>query len=345
VTRNPSSEPSSFVVPGAPESQRRSFVLDPEVTRVAYPPGGPTATDRLLHGAIDLHHHGYPELNLGTLGRMDDVHEFQISRAMGMAAVVLKSHMWPTVGRAYLLNQMLPGIDIIPSITLNTIVGGFSPIAVESAALQGARVLFMPTWSAANDIEKGGFSSLVGQYIPTAGRLPLERALRALGPNGKVLPEVVECLAVAAEHGMLLCTAHISPTESLAVAAAARDLGIEGIVFSHPDSRSVGANPEHIRDMAQLGACCEFCVIGMMPAYQRTSVKSILDTVADISASRVIITTDYFGEWFPPGAEMMRLAIGTLLSAGLSEEQVGHMVKTTPEKLLAQSKARLKVSQ
>lgn len=90
--------------------------------------------------------------------------------------------------------------------------------------------------------------------------------------------------------------------------------------------------------MAQLGACCEFCVIGMMPAYQRTSIKSILDTVADVSASRVIITTDFFGEWFPPGAESMRLAIGTLLASGLSEEQVSQMVKGNPERLLDQSR-------
>jgi Family of unknown function (DUF6282) len=344
VKRGTPSDEGLVVSSAAPAGHPHSLATDPDVITSAYPPGGPTATDRLLRGAIDLHHHGYPEMSLSVLGRMDDFHEFQLSRSMGLAAVVLKSHMWPTVGRAYLLNQMLPGIDIIPSITLNTIVGGFSPLAVECAALQGARVLFMPTWSAANDIENGGFSNLVGQYVPSAGKLPRELALRAVGPNGKVLPEVKECLAVAAEHGMLLCTAHISPTESLAVTAAARDVGIEGIVFSHPDSRSVGATPEHIRDMAELGACCEFCIIGMMPAYQRTSVKSILDTVAAVSASRVIITTDYFGEWFPPGAEMMRLAIGTLLAAGLSEEEIRQMVKTNPERLLAQSEVRRNVS-
>ncbi len=305
-----------------------------------YPPGGATVTDRLLAGATDLHHHGYPELNLDVISRMEDADEFRTSRAAGMAGVVLKSHMWPTVGRAYLLSQMVPGIEIIPSITLNTIAGGFSPAAIESAALQGARVVFMPTWSAANDIEKRGFSSIVGRYVPRLTGLSVEQGLRVTGPNGKVVPEVLECLSVIAEHGMLLCTAHISPTESLALARAARDRGIEEIVFSHPDSQSVGGSREQIRDMAQLGAYCEFCILGMLPAFQRTSVKSILDTLADVSAERVVITTDYFSEWFPPGAEMMRLAIGTLLTSGVSENDLAQIFKRNPDRLLAKSRER-----
>jgi hypothetical protein len=305
-----------------------------------YPPGGPTLADRLLVGAIDLHHHGYPEMSLATLSRADDADEFRMSRAAGMAAVVLKSHMWPTVGRAYLLSQMAPGIEIIPSITLNTVAGGFNPAAVESAALQGARVMFMPTWSAANDIERGGFSSVIGQYIPRLTRQTIGSGLRAIGPSGKVLPEVLECLSVAAEHGMLLCTAHISPVESIALAQAARDAGIDEIVFSHPHAKSVGATPEHIRDMAQLGACCEFCIISMLPAYGGTSIKTVLDVLAELPPERVVITTDHFYEFYPPGAEMMRMIIGSLLHAGVSEKDVAQIFRGNPQRLLAKSRAR-----
>jgi hypothetical protein len=143
---------------------------------------GTAVLDHLLEGAIDLHHHGYPEISFDVRTRLEDVEEFEHSRRAGMAAVVLKSHMWPTVGRAYLLSRAVPGIDIIPSITLNSVVGGFSPIAVESAALQGARVLFMPTWSARNDLERSGFSRLMRRYVPSVGAIAPEAGLHGPRP-------------------------------------------------------------------------------------------------------------------------------------------------------------------
>lgn len=100
--------------------------------RSSYPPGGPLPADQLLQGAIDLHHHGYPEFTFRCQARLEDATEFELCRHAGMAGIVLKSHMWPTVGRAYLLRTIVPGIEIIPSITLNTVVGGFNPAAVES---------------------------------------------------------------------------------------------------------------------------------------------------------------------------------------------------------------------
>jgi Family of unknown function (DUF6282) len=295
--------------------------------------------DQILQGAIDLHHHGYPEITFDVRTRHEDVEEYRHARDAGMAGIVLKSHMWPTVGRAYLLQAAVPGIEVIPSLTMNTIAGGFNPISVESAARQGARVLFMPTWSAANDLERsGGFSSHLAKYLAQAGKMKSEAGLRVAGPDGKVLPEVRECLAVAGQYGMLVCTAHISPTESIALADCAKNYGIDEVVFSHPDSESVGATREQIRDMAQLGAIAEFCVMGALPAFQHLGAGKMLDILGDVGAGKAIITTDYFFDWFPPGAEAMRLMIGTCLQAGISAADVTKMVRTNPERLLARSR-------
>jgi uncharacterized protein DUF6282 len=56
--------------------------------------------DQILQGAIDLHHHGYPEITFDVRTRHEDVEEYRHARDAGMAGIVLKSHMWPTVGRA-----------------------------------------------------------------------------------------------------------------------------------------------------------------------------------------------------------------------------------------------------
>ena len=133
-----------------------------------FPPGGPTVVDRLVEGSIDLHHHGYPEISFDCKTRMEDVDEISIARQAGMAGLVLKSHMFPTMGRAYHLKNLVPDINIYSSITLNHSVGGLNPLAIESAAKQGAKVLFMPTWSAENDIERGGISHYLRTFIDRA---------------------------------------------------------------------------------------------------------------------------------------------------------------------------------
>ncbi len=298
------------------------------------PPGGPTLADTLLQGAIDFHHHGFPELSFEAKTRFEDVDALALARAAGMAGIVLKSHMWPTVGRAYLLARLVPGIEVIPSLTLNFAVGGFNPMAVESAARQGARVVFMPTWSSRHDMERGGMSQYLKGFLDLAHDLTPERGLRAIDAAGRVLPEVKECLAVAAQFGMAICTGHMSPAESLAVAQAARDAGIDRLVFSHPDSHSVGATREQVRDMAALGALYEICTLGMLPAFQRLHPKGALEIVGEIGARSCLLTTDYFFEWSPPAPEHLRMVIGTFLTLGLAPNDVRTMVRDNPMRLL-----------
>jgi hypothetical protein len=298
------------------------------------PPGGATLADKMVEGAIDFHHHGYPELSFEAKTRLEDVEELKLCRAAGMTGIVLKSHMWPTVGRAYHLKQLVPGIDVIPSITLNHAVGGFNPLVLESAARQGARVVFMPTWSAAHDMERGGMSKYLRGFLDRAAALEPERGLRVTGPDGNVAPEVAECLAVAAQFGMAVCTGHISPRESIALADRAKDYGIDALVFSHPDSHSVGASREEILEMVQLGAFCEFCALGTLPAFQRISPRQVMDIIAEISADRSVLTTDYFFEWSPPAPETLRMLIGTFLQMGMAPADVAKMVRENPRRLL-----------
>jgi len=126
-----------------------------------------SSADRLLEGAIDLHCHGYPEICFEVKMRAEDLEAAQLAAQAKMKGFVLKSHMWPTVGRAYQLRNQLKGVEVWPSMTLNTSAGGFSPWTVESALKQGAKVIWMPTWSAKNDIQRGGFSHLMKGWLTT----------------------------------------------------------------------------------------------------------------------------------------------------------------------------------
>ncbi len=295
--------------------------------------------ERLLKGGIDIHHHGYPEISFDAKTRGEDVDELRLARDAGMAAIVLKSHMFPTMGRAYHLNRLVPEIDVIPSITLNPVVGGFSPIAVESSARQGAKMMFMPTWGAAHDRERNGFSRHLAEFIRSAEGLTEQPGMRVIDERGKVKPEVRECLAVAAEFGMGVATAHISPRESLALAEAAKDYGIESVFFQHPDSNSVNATRDEIRDLVALGAVCEICALGLLPPFQRITVAEIAEIVDEIGAQNAVLTTDYFFDWASPAPETLRMVIGIFLSVGIPEDDIRMMIRDVPARLLGRAPA------
>jgi hypothetical protein len=290
--------------------------------------------DDLVHGAIDLHVHGYPEIADDVKTRHDDVELVRNACAAGMRGLVLKSHQWPTVGRAYHLRKTVPGFDVYSSITLNTTSGGFSPVSVESAARQGARVVFMPTWSAANDLRRGGFSSYMRSYLCSVSHMTPEEGLSVLDSTGRLRREVAEILQLAKQYRLVIATGHISPQESVVLADEVRREAVGPVIFSHPDSRSVGGTLEDAKRLASMGAFIEVCALGMMPAFQRVKPQEALAMVREIGASRCILTTDFFFEWAPPAAEMLRMTIGTFQALGLGDDDIRLMVKTNPEKIL-----------
>lgn len=290
--------------------------------------------DELLKGAIDLHVHGYPEVAFDVKTRVEDFEIARLAQESGMGGFVLKSHVWPTVGKVYYLKKKFPELHIISSITLNITAGGFSPIAVESAARQGAKIIFMPTWSAANDLRQGGFSTYMKKYLKTTKTLDPSNGLTLTNENGKLRSEVREIIALAKEYKLAIATGHISPEESFLVVDEANGLGGIPVIFSHPDSKSVGGTSDDIKHVIEKGAYVEICALGMMPAFQRVVPGEVCRLINEFGADKFILTTDFFFDWAPPPPEMLRMIIGTLLINGLNPDDIRKMVATNPMKIL-----------
>ena len=142
-----------------------------------------TLADELLTGAIDMHCHCYPEFSLKAMKRMEDDEWAALAARAGMRGAVLKSHFWPTMTNVYYLRKQLPeGFRLFGSITLNVNCGGLEPYAVEAAASLGAKVVWMPTWSAENDLQRKRVSKLLEKL------LPLLRARPYRGLKGSWMP-------------------------------------------------------------------------------------------------------------------------------------------------------------
>ncbi len=291
--------------------------------------------DELVVGTIDLHCHVYPEMTLEHEARQDDIELIEGAVRARMGGVLLKSHFWPTVARVYYLKKRFPEIQIFSSITLNRVSGGVDPLVVESAALQGASAVFFPTWQAANDLERGGFSRLVRERLPRAAND--RRPGVTIIDNGRLATEAREVLDVAKSFDLLLCTGHLSPKESLTLIETARQRGVQ-VLFSHPSAHVVGASAEEMRQAAEMGAYVEFTALYGLSLRYHLPPRESVKVIQSIGAEHCILTTDHFNAWVPPMPEMMRLGIGQLAECGVPIADLRRMTVDNPRRLLGLDK-------
>jgi hypothetical protein len=290
--------------------------------------------DDLLRGAVDMHFHGYPEISLDAPHRYRDEESAQLMMKAGMRGFVLKSHFWPTMAPVDALRSIVPGLEIFASITLNPCVGGFQPWVLEAAVKQGARVVFLPTWSARNDLQRNGVIHLLRKYLPSLEGFTENEGITLIDERGELVPEVRRLLSGIHAYDLALFTGHVSIRESLALAREAGRIGFQKLVLDHPDSRSVGAAFEEIVEFARLGGYVEICALGLMPLFQRIAPQDFKKIIRAVGAHRCILTSDSFFEWAPSGPEMLRMLIAALLEVGVREEEIILMNQVNPKRLL-----------
>ncbi len=83
--------------------------------------------------------------------KIDDISLARKFAELGMDGFVLKSHYGSTAERAAVVRAAVPGINALGAIALNRAVGGINPLAVEIAAREGARTVWLPTVDSVNE--------------------------------------------------------------------------------------------------------------------------------------------------------------------------------------------------
>jgi hypothetical protein len=300
--------------------------VDPRPTRTVY--------DEMLVGGIDLHCHVDLEFSRTMFRKALPEWEW-LDRAerAGMRAVLLKSHLWPSVTAAAHLEQLWSGsVHVATSVTLNPMAGGVDPWAVEAAAAMGAKAVFMPTWGARSDREHGGFHKRLAESFQHFDPARLS-TLSIVDDSGALIEPAHEVLRLALERNLMVSTGHISWQESLALAREANRLGFERLVLAHPLSGSVDAPHDAVREITRLGAYAEFCWPTVSPG--RRNPAEVVALVREIGAQRTVLTSDYFGGSGPSPSDLLRMLAGALYDAGLTLEEIRTAVSTNPAALLS----------
>ncbi|MFC1937856.1 DUF6282 family protein [Chloroflexota bacterium] len=282
--------------------------------------------DRLMSGSIDMHVHFTPDSL--AVRRQDALRLAQSARDAGMRAVVLKSREFNTVPVAMLASELVPEVSVIGSITLDNEVGGLNPVAVMAAARMGARVVWMPTLTAANS--KAKWESVNRQKLSGAGQSVFDA-------SGKLRPEVKEIVQIVKEYDICLSSGHLSPRETFALVEEAQKAGVARMVITHALQGGLieeALTPDDVKQLAQSGAYIEHSLWGVMPTIGTTDLKKVVDSIKDTGAERCIMTSDFGQDLHPPAPEGLRLFIATMLRNGIDEKEIELMVKTNPARLV-----------
>jgi len=296
----------------------------------------PSARAReLVRGAFDMHIHIAPDV---VPRRVDDLTLARRFQEVGLDGFVLKSHYTSTAERASVVRAAVPDVMAMGSITLNRSVGGMNALAVEIAALEGARVVWLPTVDAVNETA-GRTQPKPGDKVPVWAAVQYglrERgieiqAVPVVDDSGAVLPETRDVLATVAAHGLVLGTGHLSRDEIFAVVDAAHEAGVAQIVVTHPEFPSQNLSAEDQDALAAKGALLERCFT--TPHTGKVSWERWLENIRATGPGNSVLATDLGQVDNPPVEDGIALLADRLLAVGFSEEDVYVMAVTNTRRL------------
>ncbi|RJR52528.1 MAG: hypothetical protein C4576_02535 [Desulfobacteraceae bacterium] len=286
--------------------------------------------EKVLEGAYDLHVHAAPDV----VPRHQALPELaKAASSMRMAGILIKDHTTSTVGRCFTFNRVWDkGFRFLSSLALNPPVGGLNPVAVESALREGAGVIYLPTYGAANHITRWGAGKPPTAFpLPGPGYTGITLYDERKGLRGECEP----ILRLIAGRDAVMATGHISPEESLSLLRLAAGCGVRRMMLTHASESVISMSPEQQKEAAALGAFLEhsfFAVTGSCP--NPVSLEVIRDQIRFTGVEKVILTSDFGQTANKPPVEGFCYYLEKMMGLGFSAEELRVMICDNPRKLL-----------
>ncbi len=275
--------------------------------------------NELLKGVYDLHVHTAPDV---VPRKCSDIELAARMQAAGMAGGAIKSHYLDTAGRAAVLREMFPGLNIAGGITLNRSAGGNNPYAAEKSAQAGGRMLWFAT------LEARAYQRFRQKNNPS---IDYSQYLTVLDENDRLLPAVLDVLDVAAQYHLAVGTGHLSAFEGMILVREGQRRGCR-MVLTHCDNPANYYTIEQQAEAARLGATVEHSYLTTL--WGRTSAQEIADMVRAAGCENVILTTDFGQAGSPYFDEGMEMSVRTMQEQGFSDEEIDQMVRKNPARLI-----------
>lgn len=282
----------------------------------------------LVAGGYDLHVHVSPDV---PARRIDDVSLARRFAELGLAGFALKSHYTSTAERAQVVSGLVPGVRVLGTLTLNRAVGGMNPVAVEIAAREGARIVWLPTFDSAAETA-GRVEPQPGRHVPIWAKLQHELREQGIGVEpvevtdgaGAVLPETQLVLESVARHGLVLATGHLGRDDAFAVADAAFAAGVETVVVTHPEFPSQDFSIADQQALVGRGCLIERCL--STPLSGKTTWEHVFEGVRAVGLEHNFFSSDFGNPDYPAVEDGLAMWAQKLLEDGFAEDEIREMI-------------------
>jgi hypothetical protein len=288
----------------------------------------------LLVGAVDLHCHSGPSVMPRDLNHIEAMQE---AAAAGFRAMLIKDHYYSATPITEMLNQAYGHLKVtlFSGVPLNNSVGGFNKHAVDHGIALGAKLVWLPTFSAKNHIDsrygvKAGFPHTTRKMIPFDPLTPLDA-------DGKVKDEVKEVLDLIAQYDVILAGGHCHISEILPVFEEARARGVKRLLVNHP-SFIVDASHDDIRRLVGMGAYIEHSLCMFIPVARRKRdpfpPENLDALIRAGTVDRTILASDLGQRGADHPVQGFRNVIRICMQLGYSDDDIRKMVSRNALELL-----------
>jgi hypothetical protein len=251
-----------------------------------------------LKGFMDTHLHTAPD-NQPRL--ITDLEAAEAALKEKMRAIVLKSHVEPTSGRAAIA-QIATGMKVLGGVCLNRSVGGLKVAAVKTAATQGGKIIWLPTKDRMEFDFKKDWESLESIFT------------------------------MIAENDLILATGHLRVGDIFQVLDLARSSQIENIIVNHPLTRVVGASLDEQKEMSRK-AFLEHCYVACLPRHDHLNPETIAQAINEIGSRKTILATDLGQKHNMHPTDGFKLFINTIMEYGVSWKDIKKMCIRNPYRI------------
>ncbi|MEM2455377.1 MAG: DUF6282 family protein [Candidatus Bathyarchaeia archaeon] len=278
----------------------------------------PGIEDELFKDAIDVHPHVYPDFTT----RSDDIISYAIEASkLGMRAICLKDHWFPSMTLAWAVEQHLKylvskgelprAVRVFGDITLNWQI---NPEMVKHALrYPNIKMIRMPSLNARGP------------------RKMNPKGLTIFNERDEIIPEVKEILELSVQAKVGVCSGHLSSEENIALARLAKDCGAR-LILNHPLWMSLDELKECAKEGAYIGAYVHMFLPDIYgPGKDPLTTLSV---IRQVGPEHVIIASDSSQLLNPKPIEGLRLMLRAMLGFHFTKEEIEIMFKRNPAKLL-----------
>jgi hypothetical protein len=204
-------------------------------------------------------------------------------------------------------------------------------LAVEIAAREGARIVWMPTVDSPAETA-GRTEPKPGDKVPQWARLQHElrglglglEPVHVTGEDGQLLPDTRDVLRAIARHRLILATAHLARDDAFAVVDGALEEGVEHIVVTHPEFPCQNFSIDDQVALAERGCLLERCL--STPHSGKTTWEHVVEGVRAVGVEQTLFSSDFGNPDYPAVEDGLALWADRLLSAGFDEDEVRELI-------------------